>query len=82
VSTISGTINVTDFPVQLQAGTLSGGTWAAINDSSIVLPGPISDLAAGDVDIVGAGEIKAGSANALAGLRTIDTGGELDVAGK
>jgi hypothetical protein len=29
----------------------------------------------------GAGEIKAGSANALAGLRTIGTGGELDVAG-
>jgi hypothetical protein len=43
------------FPGPAPGWALSGGTWAAINNSSILLPGSISDLAAGDVDIVGGG---------------------------
>lgn len=81
VAAISGTLKVTDFPIQLSAGTLAGGQWDAFANATLKLPGPITDLAAGQVGIEGSGVITSAGANALSGLDTIGTDGTLALAG-
>jgi hypothetical protein len=81
VDSLGGTLKLTDAPMQLSGGTLSGGQWAAFGGGSTLdLPGQITDLAGGNVGMVNGGQILSGGSSAFTGLRTIGPNATLDVA--
>jgi hypothetical protein len=83
----NGTLRLTDNPLQLDNGTLNGGTLMVVSDpasNAIIVNGDISSIAAGAIyaDNEGGGNIENQSgANALASLSSIGPNGFLEDGG-
>jgi hypothetical protein len=75
------TLKLTDNPVQLSNGNLSGGFWFV--DGSLSIPGNITELTGQgtgvDIDTLGAGIEDSSGGNALATLTTVGPGASLSV---
>ena len=80
VVALSGRLTLTDSLAQLSNGTLSGGSWDALDNGLLVLPGDVTNLAAGDVGIgQGSAIDDPAGHNALTGLTSIGAQGMLNL---
>jgi hypothetical protein len=81
VVALSGSLTLADRLAQLSNGTLSSGSWSALDDGLLVLPGDITHLVAGQVGVGQNSSIgdPAGH-NALTGLEYIGPQATLDLA--
>jgi hypothetical protein len=76
----NGNVRLTDDPRQLHDGTLTGGTlevWGGPLGDAMVLPGHISSIAAGTIDLESGNIDSQGGGNALASLSSIGSHGTL-----
>jgi hypothetical protein len=82
VTALSGSLTLPDSLGQLSNGTLSGGSWSALANGTLVLPGDITSLTSGQVGLGQNSQIDdpAGH-NALSGLASIGTRGAVQIAG-
>ena len=82
VDAVGGSLTLPDSLAQLSNGTLTGGSWLALNNGVLALPGDIATLASGLVSIGTGSAIhdQAGN-NALAGLTSAGPQATLAVSG-
>jgi hypothetical protein len=72
VDAVDGSLTLTDSLAQLNNGTLTGGSWEAVGNAVLVLPGDVTSLASGTVGIDANSAIKDPSGrNALSGLTSV-----------
>lgn len=79
VAAVGGKLTLVDAPLNLSGGTLTGGSWSALNGGILSLPSDITTLNA-TISLSRGGAIQdAKGGNALAGLSTIDRGSQLGI---
>jgi hypothetical protein len=82
VAALEGSLTLTDSMAQLSNGTLSGGSWDALANGTLVLPADVTSLASAQASLGQNSQIDdpAGH-NALSGLASIGTQGALLLGG-
>jgi hypothetical protein len=82
VDAVEGSLTLTDGLAQLSNGTLASGSWGALDNATLVLPGDITSLNSGMIILATGSAIDdPAHGNALTGLGSIGPTGTLALAG-
>jgi hypothetical protein len=81
VVALAGSLTLADGLAQLSNGALAGGTWGALDNGTLVLPGDVTSLKSGEISLgIGSAIDDPAHGTALAGLGSIGPGATLALA--